>query len=564
SNESMMACRDNILMCVTAKTLFLYDLEEKCFIEDAVLESFVEENYKGGMLWVGGTYHVYPFLGADRTIYFVGEKGLYRHAIGGGVVEQVIDGAFSPLGSPTEHIVAMIANDNNEFLGMFDNGKLFQYVYDADLPSVPTDRLTVYSLNEDELVKQTIAVCQAEAPNLYIQYQIGMDEEGITREDAIKKLNTQLLAGGGPDIIILDNMNIDAYAEKGVLKDLSDIVAEVGEQEGLYGSIVENLAMDGRIYTVPGKFYIPVIYGQEAFVNGVEDYVSMAKMVAGARKAFPDTDLLNVCSATGILRRSMPVCAPSWTDADGKLNRDNIRLFLEQSRQIYDAQINGTPQAEIEAYEQSRYLQDGTDIEERADFGSIYSSDYLLLQAPFAYGEITAAWDYEDMLSVPKMRDAKGMVSKQLNGQSSNVYHPASMIGINVAAEHSEAADQFVKRMLGADVQKLIQIGLPVSQKALWEQFACEESALGEDGEKAYSGFTLANGENFIYSVYPASQADIERLDAWIAQLDTPYLGDMVLENAVRTEGAAYLEGRQTLDAAVTAIVDSVEIYLYE
>lgn len=170
---------------------------KKTFLEDETLESFLGENFKSGMLWVGGNYHAYAFLGVGCTIYIAGEKGLYRHAIGGSVVEQVIDGAFSPLGNPSDHIVAMTTNDRNEFLAMFDNGKLMQFVYDAALPSVPTDRLTVYSLNEDELVKQTIAACHAQAPNLYIQYQIGMDEDGITREDALKKLNTQLLGGSG-------------------------------------------------------------------------------------------------------------------------------------------------------------------------------------------------------------------------------------------------------------------------------------------------------------------------------------------------------------------------------
>ncbi|MDE6221133.1 MAG: carbohydrate ABC transporter substrate-binding protein, partial [Lachnospiraceae bacterium] len=213
SNETMMECRDNLLMYVTARTIFLYDLEKKSFVEDETLERFLEENYESGMLWVGGIYHAYAFLGEGCTIYIVDEKGLYRHTIGGSVVEQVIDGAFSPLGNPTDHIVAMTTAEENNFLAMFDNGKMIKFDYDAALPSVPTDRLIVYSLKEDDLVKQTIAACQAQAPNLYIQYQIGMSEEGITREDALKKLNTQLLSGSGPDIIMLDGMNMDTYAE---------------------------------------------------------------------------------------------------------------------------------------------------------------------------------------------------------------------------------------------------------------------------------------------------------------------------------------------------------------
>ncbi|MDE7273446.1 MAG: ABC transporter substrate-binding protein [Lachnospiraceae bacterium] len=564
SNETMMECRDNLLMYVTARTIFLYDLEKKSFVEDETLERFLEENYESGMLWVGGNYHAYAFLGEGCTIYIVDEKGLYRHTIGGSVVEQVIDGAFSPLGNPTDHIVAMTTAEENNFLAMFDNGKMIKFVYDAALPSVPTDRLIVYSLKEDDLVKQTIAACQAQAPNLYIQYQIGMSEEGITREDALKKLNTQLLSGSGPDIIMLDGMNMDTYAEKGVLADLSDIVREVSQQDGLYSNLIDELAVDNRIYAVPAKFYIPVLYGDETFVGGVEDYESLADMVERARESYPDTDLLNVCSATGILRRSVPVCAPSWKDDDGHLNQDKIRAFLEQTKQIYEAQMHGTPQSDIEKYQQDRFWDDGTDFEDNGYFMSTQGSAYLMRESPFAYGEILTASNYEDVLSVSRMEGLENTMIKLLDGQSSKVYHPASIIGMNAAAENSQTARQFVKMMLGNDVQKLMQFGLPVNKKALTEQFACKESDLGENGEKGLSGFTMTNGETFLYLIYPVDEDDIARLEQWIACFDTPYLGDAVLENIVYTEGVAYLEGMQELDAAVSAIADSVEIYLYE
>ncbi len=447
---------------------------------------------------------------------------------------------------------------------MFDNGKLMQFVYDAALPSVPTDRLTVYSLNEDELVKQTIAACHAQAPNLYIQYQIGMDEDGITREDALKKLNTQLLGGSGPDIIILDSMNINTYAEKGVLADLSDIVDEISQQDGLYENIIDSLAVDGKRYAVPAKFYIPALYGEEAFVGSVEDYTSMVDMVKRARDAYPDTDLLSVCSATGILKRSIPVCASAWKDGEGQLDQEEVRAFLEQTRQIYDAQMNGTPQADIEYYQQNRIWRDGTDTEDSGYFMSVQSSTYLMREAPFAYGEIATAWDYEEALSMPQMEGLENTMIKPWNGQSSGVYHPASIIGMNAVSENPHMAKQFVAVMLGADVQKVMPFGLPVNKKALLEQFAYDENELGENGEKGMSGFTMANGENFLYMIYPVNQDGIERLEQWIAQLNTPYISDTVLESAVCTEGAAYLEGRQELDAAVAAIAEQVEIYLSE
>jgi hypothetical protein len=109
-----------------------------------------------------------------------------------------------------------------------------------------------------------------------------------------------------------------------------------------------------------------------------------------------------------------------------------------------------------------------------------------------------------------------------------------------------------------------MQFGLPVNKSALPEQFAYEESELGENGEKGMAGFTLPTGENFFYLIYPVDTEDIAQLEQWIAQLDIPYLSDTMLESVVYTEGTAYLEGHKELDEAVEAIVDRVEIYLYE
>ncbi len=78
----------------------------------------------------------------------------------------------------------------------------------------------------------------------------------------------------------------------------------------------------------------------------------------------------------------------------------------------------------------------------------LQDSAYLLREAPFAYGEIVMASVYEDMLSVPRMQGLENTMMKLLNGQCSNVYHPASIIGMNAASENHHAAKQFVEMML--------------------------------------------------------------------------------------------------------------------
>lgn len=95
-----MQCVKNILMLVSNEELFLYDLVKKSFIVDETLNNFVAETFKD-LSWTGAGYVNYSFLGEDNTVYLVGEKGLYRHVIGGSAVEQVIDGGLSSLGAPS-------------------------------------------------------------------------------------------------------------------------------------------------------------------------------------------------------------------------------------------------------------------------------------------------------------------------------------------------------------------------------------------------------------------------------------------------------------------------------
>lgn len=561
----LMQCRNNILMCVTFEKIFLYDMEKKNFIEDETLDNFINETYND-MSWTGGGYTAYAFLGTDNTIYVAGDQGLYRHVIGGSAVEQVIDSGLSSLGDPTNSIMAMTMNDNNEFFVAYNHGTIARFVYDTTVSTVPNDKITVYGLNEDDLVRQTISAYQTQYPDMYIEYQIGMDEGGITREDALKKLNTQLLSGSGPDVIMLDGMNIETYAEKGVLMDLTDLVNKIDQTEGLYKNLVDRVQSTDKTYAIPAKFCIPVIYGKEDYVGGAEDYKAIADMAEKAKNSYTnaETGILGICSATGIMKKMAPVCAPSWKNQNGQLDQEKIREFLEQTRRLYNVEMDSMLQEYVEMYQQQMTDTDGTNFEDSKYFLMVNDNNYLLQEAPFTCGEIVDAYTYRDLLSIPRAQGAEDTLIKLMNGQSSNVYHPQSIAAINTGTKNPDAAKAFVSMMISETVQKNLQFGLPINKKALPSQFAYDESELGDDGGQFYTSFSYHDGTSFGYTIYPVNQDGIDKLESWIAQLETPYLSDAVLEAVVYAEGAKYMQGTQDLDTAVKAIVDSAEIYLLE
>ncbi len=59
------------------------------------------------------------------------------------------------------------------------------------------------------VTKNLITWYESDHSDITVQYIWGVDDQnGISEKDAISSLNTQLLAGEGPDVIIMDGLNV--------------------------------------------------------------------------------------------------------------------------------------------------------------------------------------------------------------------------------------------------------------------------------------------------------------------------------------------------------------------
>ncbi len=287
SNPLTMDTQGKLLMVVTYDGVLIYDMESGRFIEDDVLIDFVKETYNEPADY-GNCYNMYAFFGEENTVYIAGSKGLHRHVIGGSAVELVIDPSLSSFGNPSRDIVNAIALENEEFLAQFSDGAVIKFYYDAAVPTVPNDKLAVYSLNDNDTVRQAIAAYQTANPGVFVEYEAALDAEGVTREDALKNLSTRLLNGEGPDVLILDEMPIDTYVEKGILLDMSDIITEVKDGGGLYENLIEPFATDGNIYVTPVEFQLPLVMGDSRYVTQSKTYEGYAQTVEMLRSENPE------------------------------------------------------------------------------------------------------------------------------------------------------------------------------------------------------------------------------------------------------------------------------------
>lgn len=545
-----------------------YDIEKKEYVEDECLKDFIDANYPKGNPFSGEeTYKVYYFSGENGVMYIAGKKGLYRHAIGGSAIEQLIDGSLCTFSNPAYGIYGMLMLENNEFLTLFSDGRLVRYTYDPNVATVPNNIFKIYSLKENDTIRQAIALYQTVNTDIAIVYEVGMEEgSSVTREDALKSLNTKIMSGDGPDVLILDNMPIDSYIEKGLLMDLSGVLS--GEDE-IFDNIVQAMKKDNKLYAMPCEIQIPVIAGEEKYITGMKNLTGIADMTEKIRDDNPDMDIFGIYSEKGIMRYFAMVSVPAWT-SDGKLDKGAIEEFLTQSKRIYDAQMKGASAEVIKQYADTDayYVKEfGESREEiryfRERLDSINYTGGMKKLVTGAISRITFG-GYDSLHSINKVAGFEDCKWTVMNGQSSNVFCAKMLLGISAASKNAAVAEEFVKLCFGKENQSKLFYGIAVNKEAFIESFKVDESWLSEDGAYSSESLSDANGLSLHFTTYQSDENQIAEFKKCVEQANTPYIEDPVLESAVYQSGAEYLAGRISLEEAVSAIETKISIYMAE
>lgn len=571
-SPSFMQCHDNLLIMDGSSydTLLIYDMEKEEYVtDDEVLKDFIKEYYNGGNKFnMDDGFEMYFFVGDENVFYLAGEKGLHRHVLGGNAMEQVIDGCLCTLSNPSYRIEGMVMLDNNEFLALFTGARLVHFVYDPAIPTVPDEMVKVYSLKDNTTIRQAVSLYQTANPEVLIQYEVGIAEgSSVTREDALKSLNTKIMAGEGPDVLILDDAPLDSYIEKGLLMDMSAFINSLSGDEALFGNIVDAMKIGDKLYAMPCEIYLPFIAGEEKYVAQMKDLQGIADGMEALRQDNPEKDLLMVSSTRGIMRLFSMVSVPTWIAENGEINKAAIGEFLEQTKRIYDAQIDGLPQETIDRYNQtneywieefgetrdnSRYLRTGAK-------GIFYTAEYIRINC----GALDGFNAYAEICSINRVSGYEDTKWSVMNGQSSNVFCANTLLGISAASKHPEQAEDFIRMCLGKENQTAIWTGLPVNQAA-FEQIFIPDDRVDEEGAFNWESMGTPEGEHASFIAYWPDEKQKEDLQKCIEAADTAYIENRMLENVVYEEGSGYFQGMRSLDETLNAIEKRIALYMAE
>lgn len=560
-----MTEKDGKLMLVNSDGVTIVDTASGMVVEDKVLDDFLKAQFGSNIdSQVAGVKPLLLMPGEDGILYLALGKGIYRHVIGGNVMEQVVDGTLNSLSDPSCGLADGLLLEDNVFLLVRSSGEVMRYVYDPDTPAIPEIRLKAYSLRENGQLKTVISSYQAEHPEVYIQYETGMDENlAVTREDALKKLNTEIAAGKGPDILILDDMPIDSYVEKGVLMDLSPYVKDKTEDK-YFTNILRSFETPEGIYALPGQFRMFLMVGRQEDIEKMAGLEAIAGVMESYREKDGESLLLGARSEEEMLSLLLPVCAPSWKDGNGKINREALEEFYTVAKKIWDMEKGGIGPEQKESYERW--------IEEMREMGipegelrtyqcsaSEKMLDYLSGRQKFVAGFVEGSFGFDVMVSCFKIKGKTDSGFTSCSGQAKNVYLPDGIMGISTSCGYPEIAAEILDYVLNGDGWD----GIPVNKEKCMEKFLINAQ---EDGSSyGTMGIESEDGKSYLaLDIYSASEEEITRLMDLASKAETPYVREPVLEDAVCLAGVKVLCGELDASAAAEEVIRKTAIYMTE
>ncbi len=385
----------------------------------------------------------------------------------------------------------------------------------------------------------------------------GLDDgtlrDAVTRSDALKTLNTNIMAGEGPDVLILDGLPISSYIEKGLLMDIGDLVEEADKAEGLFGNIVNAYKTDGSLLAVPTSFSIPVLIGRQSALEEINSLEELALAAEKDRENSPENShILGSMTNSTLLLTLISSSSPSWVTEEGTLDKKALTDFFENAKRIAAAQNAPDNMEYSDTESQPLELSPFMTSAHLNTLEMGYTNSYMTIS------NLMSAEGLSHILSMAKYLGGGGY--KSTPGQSEHVFIPLSPVGISSKTDNEETAGEFVSYLLTEGQHSSSISSWPVNRTA----FAGRQELPSNFPVGMTHMESDVDGSGFDLEIIPPAKEDYDALQDMIGTLTTPAVTDDIINRTVMTEGLKCLSQETSVSDTVDAILKKVNLYLAE
>ena len=486
----------------------------------------------------------------EGTYYLANSKGIFVYKEDGSIVEQIYDAGRGVMGETASSLIFnhFLAGENEDFYALYTDYEtqklsICYYYYNGSVTSEVKNELSVYSLYESRMIEDAVRKYEREHPETEVTYEYAVESDGSGNpEDAIDTLNTQLLNKEGPDILLLDDLPVDSYIERGVLEDLTDDVQQLVSDGTILENVVKGTAVDGKNYELPAAFSLPVYYGTQETIKRLDTLESITQYM----EENPNGRVLGAASLQQV---AYLLFAANYQDIqeNGVFSQEALVRILETAKAIWDA----NPSEAMEEAWNTGFSSQVTSGKGMSAFASI-GMDEL-----YDDTDITGVNDINGISSMAMMFDIFTKHPEMTAENVNNMYTPANRMGINSSSSQKELAKDFMETVLSDEIQVGDYLeGLPVRAESL-EKLPQISDASDMTISTSYDG-----GPSRDYGMPSADQ--VQQIVDMAKQADTSLLIDRTVRNTFLECVENYAGGDVSAQEAAQDMSDKMELYLVE
>lgn len=498
----------------------------------------------------------------SNSLFFINSDGVNKYKIENNNDKFIIEASKTSFGNSNLSPLYFSQVGENEYLCIFmkqeKNG--FKYYlkkyFLSNLEVNNNESIRVYSLYENSLMKQIISKYNLENSTQSINYEFGLSEEESDKEaDEIKRLNTELMAGKGPDILVLDGLPYISYMEKGILENMDDIINEYIDENSLFNNIIQYYN-DSGYYALPLRFNIPIIVGKN--IENVSDLITLTEAIKSLYKE-KCTSILDIYSPTELIKALYYTNSINWLDENNSINTQEIKSFLENCKEIYEILEKTKSKNNYEYHLKNQKYYESINMYEKIKYLNREVSPAILL-----FGDSGSKIDIGSMknfselgLMITICNEFKNYSYRTWNSNEKGMFIPNTLIGINSRSNTKEESKRFLKLLFNNEYQNIDStLGLPLNKEVF-------SNSLNSEIDNAANGeYSIDNKETI--RIRKPSNEEITNFISIVENAKISTNDNLIILNQVIDDMEKYILDKQDINKALKNIKNKVDIYLSE
>jgi multiple sugar transport system substrate-binding protein len=363
-------------------------------------------------------------------------------------------------------------------------------------------------------------------------------------------VNTEIMSGKGSDIIMLQDLPYEKYAEKGLLQDFSSLMEndKSFNKEDYYKNVLDAINVNGKIYGMPLGFGLNLLSANKSILksNGVtiednwtwQDFEEIAAKVAGGEGADKKYALSNTNESelTGSMVQSS---FEKFVDSKAKEARFDSKDFIDLLNTAKKMVDNGL----INTEKASKNIMDLT-----SRGASVFNIENISMPME---------------LSIAKMgfgNDAEFYNTPGTEGGCS--FNSNSILGINSKSKYTKEAWDFIKYLLSEEVQGARSFTeLPVNKKTLEKKI---ENASSSNISEKKMMIKTPNGSSTSNTPVTFTEEDGKIVLSSVDKLSKYVGSNTKIINIVKDEVPAFFSGQKSAEDVAKTVQNKVNTYLKE